>query len=178
MNFLVVGPSCIGKSTLVNKCAKFGYNHVKSYTTRPKREDDTDYIFVTDEEFNSFDDFIDKSIHLGYQYGIRKSSFAPINNILTTNMEGIENLKDHVDGIIILSPMYNEDLYDRIMQLRPDGEQRVELAKKEIEYYDSLKSDAKCYLKSDPKYYFWYVSKIEDLDYIAKSYNYAMDIPD
>lgn len=51
---MLVGKSCSGKTTIVKELKKLGLKEVISYTTRPKREHETEgveYHFITKEEF-------------------------------------------------------------------------------------------------------------------------------
>ena len=58
--FLIVGRSGVGKSSIVKAvCDITGMTCVKSYTTRPKREDEkdhTDHIFISEEEVEKYRD--------------------------------------------------------------------------------------------------------------------------
>lgn len=51
---LIVGESGSGKSTICDELTKrYGLKQVKSYTTRPRRNEDEDgHTFISDEEFN------------------------------------------------------------------------------------------------------------------------------
>lgn len=54
VKFLIVGRSGVGKSSIIKEvCKRTGMNYLKSYTTRPEREDDGDYpdhMFITEAE--------------------------------------------------------------------------------------------------------------------------------
>lgn len=68
---LIVGRTCTGKDTLVNKLTKYGYTVVKSYTTRPRRvEGENTHIFVTEQEAAAIPDRdkVATTIINGYQY--------------------------------------------------------------------------------------------------------------
>lgn len=68
---LVVGESGSGKSEICRYLEdKYGLKEVKSYTTRPKRnEDDKSHIFVTDYDFdNVLDDIVAYTEYNGYKY--------------------------------------------------------------------------------------------------------------
>lgn len=69
MKYLIVGRSCVGKSTLAQKLEIAGLKTVKSYTTRPKRDDkDNDHIFITPEDAKSFTDRVASTTINGYDY--------------------------------------------------------------------------------------------------------------
>lgn len=54
---LIVGESGSGKSTICDELTKrYGLKQVKSYTTRPRRNEDEDgHTFISDEEFNKLE---------------------------------------------------------------------------------------------------------------------------
>ena len=68
---LIVGESGSGKSEICRYLEdKYKLKEVKSYTTRPKRnEDDNSHIFVTDYDFdNVLDDIVAYTEYNGYKY--------------------------------------------------------------------------------------------------------------
>lgn len=69
MKYLIVGRSCVGKSTLAQKLEVAGLKTVKSYTTRPKRdENDNDHIFITPDEAKTFTDRVANTTINGHEY--------------------------------------------------------------------------------------------------------------
>ena len=71
--YLIVGPSGVGKTTLVEQlCKKRGYVPVDSYTTRPPRTaDEKGHIFVSDGEFDRlYPDMVAYTDYNGYRYGV------------------------------------------------------------------------------------------------------------
>lgn len=69
MKYLIVGRSCVGKSTLAQKLEIAGLKTVKSYTTRPKRDNnDNDHIFITPDEAKTFTDRVANTTINGYEY--------------------------------------------------------------------------------------------------------------
>jgi guanylate kinase len=159
MNILVLGPSCVGKTTLINLLVDLGYRGVKSYTTRPPRENEDGYMFITDEEFNKIDDFVDKSFHLGYQYGIRKSDLGGDNLVFNTNLLGIDNLKRYADEVIVLLPVIKNEMVNRILMKRSNSKERVLIAEQEIEFY-----------KNNNVGKVFYISVVDDLVKLSKKY--------
>lgn len=80
---VICGPSCIGKDTMAKILIDLGWSKLVSYTTRPRRENETnsDYIFIKNPEFNQMKDnfeFVDATLYTQnngeiWQYGIRES---------------------------------------------------------------------------------------------------------
>lgn len=70
--YLIVGPSGVGKTTLVEKLAKEnGLKPVESYTTRePRYEGETSHIFVSDQEFDSLGEMVAYTEYNGHRYGV------------------------------------------------------------------------------------------------------------
>jgi crossover junction endodeoxyribonuclease RusA len=54
MLYVLVGPTCSGKTTVLNKLKELGYKTIVNYTTRPKRENEingVDYNFLTENQY-------------------------------------------------------------------------------------------------------------------------------
>lgn len=99
--FLIVGESGTGKDTVVNYlCGKYGYNRVKSYTTRPARgteTDDASHIFVTDEEFDALTDIVAYTEFNGYRYCATAKQLDEAD-LYIIDPNGIRYLKDKYHG--------------------------------------------------------------------------------
>lgn len=70
--FCLIGASGSGK-TAIAECAEreFGFPIVRSYTTRPKRENDTSHNFVSESEFDNLP-LIEQAEYSGNRYGTTK----------------------------------------------------------------------------------------------------------
>ena len=98
MIFLIVGDSGVGKSTIVSniKNKLENVNIIKSYTTRPKRnEKDNDHIFIKNK--NEIKDEIIASTNInGYFYCTVKSQFQKGKiNIYIVDDKGIVDTKNY-----------------------------------------------------------------------------------
>lgn len=86
----LIGPSGCGKSTIAGALVEQGYaEKVKSCTTRAPREGETDYHFVTKEEFLTMKEngeFLETTMYSGNYYGTSKKE---INKILDTGKSAI-----------------------------------------------------------------------------------------
>ncbi len=124
MIFIITGPSGVGKNTIINELSnRIDFHFSTSYTTRPKRDNETegqDYYFITDQQFN---DLIDKNHMLeyeeygGYFYGTPKSE---INRdgivILDLEVNGATKLiKSNSDYIGIFIDINDDELINRLV---------------------------------------------------------------
>ena len=91
--FLFVGKSASGKTTIANLLEeKYLFEQVQSYTTRkPRYEGETGHIFVTEEEFNAFEDLVSYTFYNGNQYGTT-ASLLDKNDIFVVDVPGVESL--------------------------------------------------------------------------------------
>lgn len=96
--FLIVGRSGVGKSSIVKAvCDSTGMSCVKSYTTRPRREDEkeyADYIFIYEEEVEKYkDDMVAWTEIEGNQYFATKEAIENADFYII-DPAGIQDLKD------------------------------------------------------------------------------------
>lgn len=101
-NFIImVGPSASGKSTIGAKLQEIGHRYLKSYTTRPRREgeDDSEYYFVTEESYHSFNKKSCVSSFRSYFYctdyrDLRNSEFKIVD---PSDIDDLKQLCDRAD---------------------------------------------------------------------------------
>ncbi len=105
--FVLVGPSGVGKSTLISKLKQgdLPFHELVSYTTRPRRvgeEEGRDYFFVNQAEYAEREEnkefILSTQVH-GNWYGISKEWFnaellAGYNIVCSLNTEAAKNLKN------------------------------------------------------------------------------------
>ena len=149
---MILGPSAVGKDTMINRLkVKFPEIIYKlpSYTTRPKREGETDgvdYFFVTKEEFN-------KLRSGGKLFGIQEynnnfyaSNKSRLNEalknknkviILNYNIETANAVKDEIDfNYVAILPPNEAALRERLIKRKTkveEIEKRMEKSIKEIQ---------------------------------------------
>lgn len=123
VKFLIVGRSGVGKSSIIKEvCKRTGMNYLKSYTTRPQREDDGDYpdhTFIAEAEADELKQNaiawsqIGKHQYFATEQQLSESDFYIIDPI------GVEHILEHYG-----------DYYDfKIVYIRAsnaDAEQRTQ----------------------------------------------------
>ena len=105
----IISPSGAGKTTLVNKISrKYGYSVLKSYTTRPPRENDdadlSSHNFCTIQEvafITEHDEIIAKNWFNNFFYFATKSQ-ADSSDLYVTDVVGLKDLyRNYTDKPII-----------------------------------------------------------------------------
>ena len=128
--FLVIGRSGTGKDTLVNyMCQKYGLKKLKSYTTRPPRQNEEDtHIFISPEDVQKYQDDIIAYTKIGeFEYFATKSQLKDINFYIidpkgVQDLENIPNLKEEFSFIKLLIYLPEKERKKRIA-LRGDSEE-------------------------------------------------------
>ena len=128
--FLVIGRSGCGKDTLVNyMCQKYGLKKLKSYTTRPPRQNEEDtHIFISPEEVKKYQDDIIAYTKIGeFEYFATKSQLKDINFYIIDPkgvqvLENIPNLKEEFSFIKLFIYLPEKERKKRIA-LRGDSEE-------------------------------------------------------
>ena len=128
--FLLVGESSSGKDSLANMLEKDGYKVLKSYSTRPKRENETNtHIFISSEEVCKYKDEIIAYTKIGeYEY------FSTMPQLLESDIyiidpNGVEYLKSKTKDIDIVTIYINvseEERKYRALAIRKDMLHEVE----------------------------------------------------
>ena len=128
--FLVIGRSGTGKDTLVNyMCQKYGLKKLKSYTTRPPRQNEEDtHIFISPEDVQKYQDDIIAYTKIGeFKYFATKSQLKDINFYIidpkgVQDLEKIPNLKEEFSFIKLFIYLPEKERKKRIA-LRGDSEE-------------------------------------------------------
>ena len=70
IKYIILGRTCSGKDKFAEKLRETGLNFKKSFTTRPRRENENDnyYHFITDKEYDALPDKILETENNGYKY--------------------------------------------------------------------------------------------------------------
>lgn len=156
--FVLVGPSGVGKSTLISKLKQgnFSFHELVSYTTRPRRvgeEEGEDYFFVDQAEYARKEEnkefILSTQVH-GNWYGISKEWLntelrAGYNIVCSLNTEAAKNLKNLLGKKIVtifIAPTSFDALKERLTQRSTDDDsaQKTRLinAQNELKQQDSF----------------------------------------
>lgn len=142
MNIVLVGKTGSGKSSICDWLTEnLRYDKLRSYTTRPKREEETDeYHFITEQQYDALDLVLKTEIN-GYRYGVMRHDLADADcKILIVDPSGVEELVRIPDFDFVC--IYVEcPTYQRMnrCQLRGDGYFNiVERMNNEVRMFDSF----------------------------------------
>lgn len=117
MKYLILGRNTIGKITLLNLFLDRNYKLLRSYTTRPKQEDDNNnHIFISNIDVVKYKDKVTETTKNGYYYFTTKKQYDN-SDIFIINPRGLNNLlniypKLDFEIIYIKSNSTNMKLYD------------------------------------------------------------------
>ena len=130
----IVGQIASGKSTLAQHLERNGFERVVTYTTRPKRDGETDgadYYFLSDDEFSKkvesgfFAETTEYNAKFGrVRYGTSKESLETpegVKKVIVLNPQGVIALKDAgYDIFVVYLDMPQELLMRRALQRGDD----------------------------------------------------------
>ncbi len=155
--FILVGPSGVGKSTLMQKLLEKGFPiaQLVTYTTRPKRSyevDKKDYFFLTNEEFNQkaqLGEILLPDKVYNNQYGMPKKFIedhlktshiiAAISHDVAQKVQNYYGSQDIVT--IYICPPSIEELFNRLQSRNTENkttlESRIALAEQELRRQNS-----------------------------------------
>ena len=156
--FILIGPSGVGKSTLIQNLAQRGiiFESLVTHTTRPSRQGEVhakDYFFINNDEFNkkkANDEFILPVAHYGNQYGTCKLYLQTklqqkCNLICALTGDVAKQMNDIVGGNVVtifISPPSITDLQTRLLHRKTETEtslqKRLNSAVFELQDQDSF----------------------------------------
>ena len=136
MLICIVGRTGSGKDYLAKKFEEKGLKQIKSYTTRPKRNENEDtHTFITKEEADKITDKIAVTEINGYEYFATHSQVKE-NDIYIIDPNGLkvlcENLKDE-SMIVIYVKADDEERKKRAIDRADDEEKELEIFNKRNE---------------------------------------------
>ena len=130
MLICIIGRTGSGKDYLAKKLEEKGLKQIKSYTTRPKRNENEDtHTFITKEEANEITDKIAVTEINGYEYFATYSQVKD-NDIYIIDPNGLkvlcENLKDE-KMIVVYVKADNEERKKRAIERSDNPEKEAEI---------------------------------------------------
>jgi guanylate kinase len=144
---LLTGMSCSGKDSLTTLLEHDEYKILKSYTTRPRRQNEGDtHIFITKDKVDQYKDDMIAYTKIGeYQYFATKQQLLD-SDIYTIDPEGVKYLKSKVkdiDFIVVYINVSEEERKDRALHIRKDNIEEIEKRfKAEKKQFDEFKFNA------------------------------------
>ena len=144
MVLVVIGPSCSGKDTLVDKTVELAVpgamRRVVRTTTRPPRRGERNgerYEFISKERFRTIEKaggFLETSSYRGWRYGTRIDAFQPgIINILPLDLKSLKQLKENGKGIAIRVAYVDASLGTRLKRYEDrEGHKSFEMYRRAI----------------------------------------------
>jgi guanylate kinase len=156
--FVVIGPSGVGKSTMLEKLQERGvlFEKIISHTTRPMRpseQNGVDYVFITQEDYKEKErreEFVISTEVHGNLYGTSKTFIyekleKEINLVCDLNTEAAKKMKalfkEKVVTIFIAPPSV-EELKRRLVERNTDSEEalaiRLKNADEELNQQDQF----------------------------------------
>ena len=169
--FCIMGRTCAGKTSLAKAVAdSLNMKVVKSYTTRPMREEESehnsDHIFVSDDEVKLFQGKIAAYTEInGYKYFVTKDMIMN-SDIYVIDPDGYKMLTEYVkrkELKIELIPIYIDvDVADQESRYRARGNTREQ-------FWERYKSEAEQFSKFEEEMNDWwegeYVYVIKNIDF-------------
>lgn len=128
--YLIVGPSGVGKTTLVEKLAhEHDLKQVESYTTRtPRYPGETGHIFVSDGVFDELGEMVAYTEYNGYRYGVT-SDIVDTHDLYVIDPFGVEYMLERykgLKGVVVIWLTAELDEIRQRMGARGDSEEQVE----------------------------------------------------
>lgn len=127
--YLIVGPSGVGKTTLVEKLAKeHALKQVVSYTTRaPRYPGEENHIFVTNEEFDRLGEMVAYTEYSGARYGVT-ADIVNSRDLYVIDPAGVEYMLERYKGpkgVVIIWLLADRDEIRRRMKARGDSQEKI-----------------------------------------------------
>ena len=145
--FLICGESSSGKDSLATMLKHDGYKVLKSYTTRPKRINESNtHIFIKPEDVVQYKNDMIAYTKIGtYEYFATKQQLID-SDIYIIDPKGIEYLKSKIKNIKFITIFINvpeEERKKRALYIRKDDPEAVEKRfEAERKQFDNFKLNA------------------------------------
>jgi guanylate kinase len=144
--FLLVGESSSGKDSISNLLEQNGYKVLKSYATRPKREEEGNtHVFIKPEEVENYKKDIVAYTKIGQcEYFSTKKQLLE-NDIYIIDPNGIYYLKEKIKNIKFVTIYINVNENTRRERARKRGDKEEVMIKRfvdELDRFQTFKKNA------------------------------------
>lgn len=135
--FLIVAPSGTGKDTVVKRlCDELGYTSVRSYTTRPPRDNDENdkesHTFVGYRDYLKLPNKVAITKYNGYYYCATKEQIDD-NDFYIVDLVGLKKIKQRYNGEKELRVIgLIADTNKRIERMQARGDHREDILKRVV----------------------------------------------
>jgi guanylate kinase len=134
----LIGASGSGKSSIAARLEQEGYNYIKSYTTRPKRNKTEDgHIFLDESSFNKLkkEELIAYAEFDEYKYWSTKEQyFNKGDSIYVIEPKGAVELKSSIKDCEVLLVYLKVDREERYKRMK--DKRGFEMAERRLQYED------------------------------------------
>ncbi len=137
VHIFLIGPSGSGKTTLAKELEDRGYERILAYTTRPPRDNEdasSDYIFVTDEEFQNA--FLDgeltcvrtySTIFGTWSYGFAWSDlYRAVDSVAVIDPESYLRIYDQIENCFGIYLDIPDDVRKARLMIRGDNPEEID----------------------------------------------------
>lgn len=124
---LLIGKSGSGKTSVCDQFEKqFDWKALRSYTTRPKRNENEDgHIFITDEKFDQLDNICALTFFDGARYCATQEQVDQ-SDIYVIDLYGLDYFKKLYKGDKCIIPIYLDiDTHTQYKRMRERGDSRL-----------------------------------------------------
>lgn len=172
---ILLGESGSGKSTiekhLIENC---GFQKVISYTTRPPRENEIDYIdyhFISKDEFNKLKTqnfFIETNEYNNWHYGIAKKDCTetyPYNKVIVLTPSGLRQLKKNAKDIKFVSCYIKVSRSKRLIRILQRGDNVDEAIRRnlaDVGQYDGIENEVDFIINNEYNSYHQLIENLKE----------------
>lgn len=166
--YCIVGESGSGKTTIVDKLEEtFGYKVLKSYTTRPPRnEGDTDHTFISLEEYGDLQNKVATCEFNGNFYCATAEQIED-SDLYVIDCAGIKELKEKYKGekeivVIYINTPMNIRL-ERMLKRGDEVDKAWDRLKHDYDAFRGVEGLADYILNGIPSYCWYEVARLIDI---------------